>query len=84
MIYSWFTKHIIMALEDSSLYPIEPHISCFDPFTPDGVIYNFVRSRVVCLYVSGLLWVYHFLKGGSDWFTLFDVVEQFPHLCPRC
>ena len=67
-----------MSLEDLILHPIEPHIHGFGQFYLDGVVYDAVCVRVVCIHGCGLLWMAHFFKGDSDWFTYFGVVEPPP------
>ena len=49
--FSWFPKHVVVALAGSILYPIQLHIHRFDHFLMDGIIYYFVCGGV-CLYVG--------------------------------
>ena len=35
-----------------------------------------MRGEFICLHGNFLLWVDHFLKGDSDWFTSFGVMKN--------
>ena len=56
------SKHAVVALADSILYPIEPHIHLFGPFF--WMVLFYTPSKV------------HFIKGESNWFHCFGVVKQ--------
>ena len=63
---SWFTKHVVVVLAESILYPIEPHTHGFGLYLMYGVIYNAVRFRFICTHGNVLLWMEHLLKCDSD------------------
>ena len=81
---SWFPKHIVAALADYILYPIETHIHSFGTILLDGVIYYPVRGGVICMYWRFLLWVAHSLKGDYDWFSCFGIIKKSPHFFLHC
>ena len=76
---SWFTKHVVVTLEDLILYKIELNIHCFGNFFQDGVICYPLRGQFIYMNGRCLLWVAYLIKGDYDWFPCFGVVKQLPN-----
>ena len=75
---SWFPKHVVLDLDDSILYSIEPHMYCFVSLFMDFIIYYAVRGRVVCLTgVACCRW--HIFSR----LTLIGFPDFFLILCPQ-
>ena len=77
--YVRFPKDVLMSLSNSILYSIKSHIHGFCELLLHLVVDDNFHSGVLILRGCGRLGVAHFFRGGSDWFTVFVVVEQFPH-----
>ena len=65
-----------LALLDTVVYPIEPHVHGFGLLLAEFLSCDTYRSGIVDLDGCGSLWTTHLRKGGADGYHCLDVAED--------